>query len=388
MKNNIRDMKLMKDKEENKVLFKPFISPNSKIEILKTLNSRWIGQGPKVDKFEKIISKKLESNNSVIAVNSGTAALTLAYNMIKKKKNLVLAPLFTCTATNIPLVQLGFKLKFIDINKLSLNASLEKYIDHLDDCDAVVIVHYGGGIIKNLDKLYNSCKKKDIPLIQDAAHCFGVKYKGKALSSFADFTIYSFQAIKTITTGDGGALVINKKSKYLEKVPKIKRMRWFGINREEKQKGIWENDIIELGYKFQMTDLAASIGIANLNHLKKIISHRKKLLITYKQYLPKSKVINISGLQNISQSHGAWLQTIICKDRMNLQKFLYSYNIETNQVHYRNDRYSIFKKFRKKFINMDEIEDQYICLPLHHDISVKDVKKICNLISIFYEKNQ
>ena len=164
-------------------------------------------------------------------------------------------------------------------------------------------------------------------------------------------------------------------------------MRWFGIDREEKQKGIWENDIIELGYKFQMTDLAASIGLANLDHLKKIISHRKKLLLAYKKFLPKDKVINISGLQKISQSHGAWLQTIICKNRMSLQKFLYSHNIETNQVHYRNDRYSIFKKFKKNFKNMDEIEDQYICLPLHHEITVKDVKKICNLISIFYEKN-
>lgn len=387
MNKKIRDMKLMKDSEENKVLFKPFISPKSKVEIVKTLNSRWIGQGPKVDKFEKIISNKLEEGNSVVAVNSGTAALTLAYHMIEKRKNLVLAPLFTCTATNIPLVQLGFKLKFIDINKLSLNANVENYINHLDNCDAVVVVHYGGEIIKNLDKLYYSCKKKDIPLIQDAAHSFGIKYKGKALSSFADFTIYSFQAIKTITTGDGGALVINKKSKYLKKEAKIRRMRWFGIDREEKQKGIWENDIIELGYKFQMTDLAASIGLANLDHLKKIISHRKKLLLAYKKFLPKDKVINISGLQKISQSHGAWLQTIICKNRMSLQKFLYSHNIETNQVHYRNDRYSIFKKFKKNFKNMDEIEDQYICLPLHHEITVKDVKKICNLISIFYEKN-
>ena len=159
MNKKIRDMKLMKDSEENKVLFKPFISPKSKVEIVKTLNSRWIGQGPKVDKFEKIISNKLEEGNSVVAVNSGTAALTLAYHMIEKRKNLVLAPLFTCTATNIPLVQLGFKLKFIDINKLSLNANVENYINHLDNCDAVV-VHYGGEIIKNLDKLYYSCKKK------------------------------------------------------------------------------------------------------------------------------------------------------------------------------------------------------------------------------------
>ena len=116
--------------------------------------------------------------------------------------------------------------------------------------------------------------KYNIPIIQDAAHSIGTTYKGKQLAELSDYVMYSFQAIKHFTTGDGGMLLVDK-----ELQDKAKRVRWFGIDRKAKQGGIWENDITEIGYKYQMTDVAASIGLAGLEEIDHPINLRKNYLI-------------------------------------------------------------------------------------------------------------
>ena len=126
--------------------------------------------------------------------------------------------------------------------------------------------------------------KYKIPLIEDAAHAVGATYKKKPIGSISDFTMFSFQAIKHITTGDGGMLFFNNK----KLIDKAKRIRWFGISRENKQKGVWENDISEVGYKYQMTDLGASLGITALNEFQKLLKHRQKIFKIYKDILSRN----------------------------------------------------------------------------------------------------
>ena len=107
------------------------------------------------------------------------------------------------------------------------------------------------------------------------------------IGNISDFTVFSFQAVKHITTGDGGMLTI-KNNKLLKKA---KRIRWFGINREAKHKGTWENDIFEVGYKYQLTDLGASIGLEGLKKFNKIIQHRRKIFNVYEENLSTNKNI-------------------------------------------------------------------------------------------------
>jgi dTDP-4-amino-4,6-dideoxygalactose transaminase len=113
-----------------------------------------------------------------------------------------------------------------------------------------------------------------IPIIEDAAHAVGAKYKGLSIGSISDFTMFSFQAIKHITTGDGGMLVVKNK----DLIDKAERIRWFGIDRKAKQAGIWENDITEIGYKYQMTDIAAAMGIASIKEFDEVSRLRKNFL--------------------------------------------------------------------------------------------------------------
>ena len=368
-------------KEKNKLLlFYPYISKKSYRNIVNTINSRWVGQGPKVDLFEKKFSKMVVNNTHCLATGSGTDSLHLAYILSNiKKGDEVIVPVFTCTATNIPILYLGAKIKFADIDPNTMNIcvkSVEKLITK--KTKAVVCVHYGG-LPCDMQGLTKITKKHKLFLIEDAAQAIGAKYNNQNIGTIGDFSAFSFQAIKHITTGDGGMLSLKNKSDYI----KGKRIRWFGIDREKKYAGTWANDIYEVGYKYQMTDISATLGIDGLNEFKKILKHRRKIYYLYLKLLSKNKKIKCIHDYDKKKYHSAWLFTITLDRKDYLQKKLKLKNIETNQVHFRNDKYSIFKKFakNKRFPNMDKIEDKYLVLPLHHKITVSDVKYICSLIN-------
>ena len=190
--------------------------------------------------------------------------------------------------------------------------------------------------------------------------------------------MFSFQAIKHITTGDGGMLCIKNK----KLINKAKRIRWFGINREDKQKGVWENDIFEIGYKYQMTDLGASLGYTALREFDKLLKHRQKIFKIYKDILSKNRNIHCVDKDDGIRTHASWLFTLLSQEKDKIQKKLREKKIESNQVHFRNDKYSIFKNFvkGKTFPNMDFVEDKYLVLPNHHKISEKKAKYIAQTI--------
>ena len=380
MKNNFTDFPLLEKKNKTYPLFYPYIAKSSIKSIQTVLKSRWIGQGPLVDDFEKIFKNKFAKNNECVAVGSGTDALHLAFILANIKKNdEVICPLFTCTATNIPLLYIGAKIKFADIDPKTMNIS----IDHVKKIitkktKAIIFVNYGG-VPCDLAELNKLKKKYNLTLIQDAAQSLGSKFNNKDITNYADFTIFSFQAIKHITSGDGGLLSFKNK----RLLDSARRIRWFGIDRIKKQGGTWENDIKEVGYKYQMTDLGARLLLDTLKEFTKITSHRKKIFDIYKKVLSKNNKIKILDTPSSSLTNSHWLCTIITNKREFLQKKLRNLNIETNQVHFRNDRYTIFDKFikDKQFPNMDIYENKYLVLPLNHKISSKDAYYISHNIN-------
>ena len=376
---SFREIPLMK-LNEGTVLFHPYVSKNSFKNVKKVLSGRWIGQGPLVDKFELKFKSMFAKKNLCLATGSGTDALHLSYILSGLKKgDEVIAPLFTCTATNIPFLYMGVKIKFADIDPQTMNISIESVKKLITKkTKAVICMHYGG-LPCDLDELHALTKKYKIPLIEDAAHALGATYKGKPIGSISDFTMFSFQAIKHITTADGGMLCMKNK----KMIKKAKRIRWFGIDREKKQKATWENDIFEIGYKYQMTDLGASVGLEGLKDFKKILNHRKNIFNIYLEKLSNNKNIICVNKDDGKRTHAAWLFTIISKKKDFIQKKLREKRIETNQVHFRNDKYSIFKKFvrGKKYPNMDYVENKYLAIPVHHKVSFNKAKYIADLIN-------
>jgi perosamine synthetase len=365
-----KDYSLIKETKNAVTQFYPHIPKNAINALKKVFSGRWIGQGPLVDKLEIIFSKKFGNNMPAVAVGSGTDALHLAYILAGiKKDSEIICPVFTCTATNIPLLYMDAKIKFADIDPETFNIDIESVKKLITKkTKAIVFVNYGG-LPCNLSELTKIAKKNKLLLIQDAAQSLGASYKNKPITYYADFTIFSFQAIKQISSGDGGMLVLKNKSL----LKKAKRIRWFGIDRLAKQGGNWENDIKEIGYKYQMTDIGAALLLESIKEFGKIDKHRKLIFDTYKKIIGKNK--NIKIVDSIeAKGHAHWLFTILLEKKDYLQKELRKLKIETNQVHFRNDRYTIFKKFikNKVFKNMNSVEEKYLVLPIHTKMKVKD----------------
>jgi len=161
---------------------------------------------------------------------------------------------------------------------------------------------------------------------------------------------------------------------------KADRVRWFGIDRAAKLQGIWENDIREVGYKYQMTDIAATLGLAALDEYDTTFALRRRLFELYEAGLREIPGLRFIGGGYTDRLHAAWMCTVEVERRRDLQSKLRDYQIESDQVHYRNDRYSIFGSRRDNLPNMDAIEDKYLVLPLHTKMTEVDVQRVCDVI--------
>lgn len=325
----------------------------SGLYVLKTLYSGQLAEGPMVKQFEKEFGEKFNKKN-VVALNSGTSALELAYDLAGiKKGDEVITPVLTCTATNLPLVRRGAKIVFADIER-DLNISIEDVKKKITKkTKAIVFVHFGGNN-RGLREIMELGRKNGITIIEDAAQAVGSDYWGRA-----DYTAVSLQAIKLLTSGDGGFLITRKKEDY----EKAKRLRWFGIDREKKQKGI-DVDVTEAGYKMHMSDITASIGLGNLRSIDKVIKHQKELMEIYKSY----------GFETHS-----WMA--IGRGNVEATKYIYGkYGIQVGDHHYRNDKYTVFGG-RKKFPMMDRVEGNFFIVPQHYGVS----KHMAHYIGKLYE---
>jgi perosamine synthetase len=363
---------------EGIVLFHPHIPLNAKKYVNEVLDGRWIGQGPKVEEFEQRFEQGFGGSCASLAVGSGTDALHLSYILAGiKEGDEVIAPVFTCTATNIPFLYLKANIRFADVEKGTLNIDVE-HVKRLitPKTKAIVCVHYGG-LPCDMDQLHELGRQHNIQIIEDAAHALGATYKGRKVGAMSDFTMFSFQAIKHITTADGGMLMIRDR----ELLEQAKRLRWFGIDRSAKQKGIWENDITEIGYKYQMNDVSAAIGLASLEEFERTLALRKRLLKRYFDNLEGVDGVDVVGAGYTDREHAAWMMTVMVDRRSDFQMHLRRNGIESGQVHYRNDMYSIFGGRQEgMFPNMDNIESKYLVLPLHTKMNEADVDYICKVI--------
>ena len=349
-------------------LFWPFVPKEAREAVDDVLRSRFIGQGPKVDEFEKEFERFFSVKYSV-SLNSGTSALETAYDLIglKQGDEVISTPL-TCTATNLPLLRRGVKIIWADILKETLCIDpVDVHSKITKKTKAIVQVHLGG-----IKADAGFCH---VPVVSDACQALGI-FTG-------DFTCCSFQAIKHLTTGDGGMLVVNTKSPERDR-NNARLLRWFGIDRRKKIANNWQAykerkmtfDISLPGTKRQMNDIQAAMGLAALKHYDEMIEHRKRLFLIYKDRLKGMDGIKlIDGETNVY-----WLATVLVERRDDFAKAMFESDIDTNLVQVRNDVYKIFGGERTDLPVMNEIEDQYISIPLGNHVSEDEVNYICDTI--------
>ncbi len=333
-------------------LFKPFISKEAITNVVRILSQDQLAEGEEVKLFEQELETML--GKKCLTVNSGTSALELAYELAGiNEGDEVIVPVLTCTATNLPLLHRKAKIVFADITK-DLNIDIEDVKNKITDkTKAIVFVHFGGNN-RGLRELVQLGEETGIKIIEDAAQAVGSDYWGAG-----EFTCVSLQAIKTITSGDGGLLLCKNREDY----EKAKRLRWFGIDRDAKQRG--ENpDVTEAGYKYHMNNISASIGRGNLPYLWKLLDHIKELGDIYRE----------AGMF----SH-LWLAGGLTNDYEGLKKELNDAGYEVGMHHFRNDMYTVFGGRVTDCPTMDEIENKYFFVPLHWDVRLEEANQIATI---------
>lgn len=354
--------------------FKVFMSDEAIKLAAETLASGYIGQGPVVDLFEEELKKKLGFEYGV-TVNSGTSALHLALMLlgIGPGDEVVSTPM-TCVATNNVILLSGADIVWADIDDLG-NISPESVAESITNRTRAIMAVDWGGTPCDYDALREVAG--DIPIIVDAAHSFGAMYKGKPIAACpsVDFMAFSFQAIKHLTTVDGGLLVVPEE--YHERA---RLMRWYGFDRTKGDRMRCLQDLTVVGTKLHMNDVNASIGLGNLRYVDDILARHRDNAAYYDSVFKDTSCISLV-LDDIVSSY--WLYTMHVPDTSRFEKFMLDNGVMVSKVHNRNDIYPAYRRFRKDLPNLDRWFTDMICIPVGWWLSNDDREKIADLVIDF-----
>tara|TARA_Y100000034_G_C6872475_1_gene398536 strand:+ start:344 stop:1492 length:1149 start_codon:yes stop_codon:yes gene_type:complete len=375
------DRQKTEEMRSNIPLFKVFMADDVIEDLSDVLASGYIGQGPKVEEFENLM-KEFVGNPYCNTTNAGTSALHLALHMVKSgERHEVLTTPLTCTATNFPIRANGLDIKWVDVDPTTCNMDLRDLRRKISPKTlAIMVVHWGGYPcdLDELRKVQDECE--DLygfrpPVIEDCAHAFGATYKGKLLGNHGNICMFSFQAIKHLTTGDGGLLVSPDYNMH----SRAKLLRWYGLDREKSPDMRCEQNVSEWGYKMHMNDINATIGIKNFHHLKDVLTKHQE---NGKQYTRSLEGIpGVTLLENADDRESTyWIYTLRVSDRDGFIKKLKESGIAASRVHDRNDKHEGLQEYRSMLPGTDEICSDMICIPCGWWVSEEEIGFVVDTI--------
>lgn len=353
--------------------FKVFMAPDIDEYVLPVLNSGYITQGPMVEEFEFALKSVLGFEWG-LTVNSGTSALMLALHLAGAKRGTtVVSTPMTCSATNEAIALMGADIIWADVDVYG-NINPDDVKRRIKDNTVAVMAVDWGGLPCDYDKLREVIGDRKIPIIEDAAHAFGSNYYDYSVAvSGGDYVCFSFQAIKHLTTGDGGLVVCPDEASY----ERGKLLRWFGLDRTSDDAMRSRQDITEVGYKFHMNDIAAAIGLANMNwaidNIKAARQNAKYYDEVLRDYRPEWPEESESSF---------WLYTIRVASPLYFEKWMAEKGVKVSQVHMRNDNYSCFSKYDGQGLNrLQKFYNTMCAIPVGWWLSDDDMQWIVSCIN-------
>jgi UDP-4-amino-4,6-dideoxy-N-acetyl-beta-L-altrosamine transaminase len=353
------------------------------VAIVETLKSGYLTTGPKVAEFEVALAEKVGAKYAV-AVSNGTAALHIAtLNLNLSQDDEVITSPITFAASANCILYCGGKPVFADIDPHTMLMDIDSAEQKITTkTKAIIPVHYGGELC-DMNKLVQLAKKHNLEIIQDCAHSLGSEFvNGKKQGEFLGQQIWSFHPVKTITTGEGGAITTNDEQVY----KKLLRLRTHGITRDSSQfvnenEGGWYYEMLDLGYNYRITDFQCALGISQLNKLDRFAKRRKEIVKRYNEAF--------SELPITVQSTPQWseptrhLYTIRVDNRRKVFDELVSANIGVN-VHYLPvyllPYYQGLGYKRGLCPNAEEAYNRMISLPLHPQVSNEQLEYVINAV--------
>ena len=365
-------------------MFKPFVSNGASSAVERVLLSGYLNEGVEVSEFSGMIEDFIGIPATM--TNSGTSAIQIALKLSGMSPgDFIITPSMTCVATSQAISWGGGVPFWVDITPKFGCPSAEQVEFALNCCPrakAVVVVSWGG-VPPDLARIKEITSSKGVKLIHDAAHAFGSEIDGLSVAHLADFTCFSFQAIKHLTTGDGGAVVcLDPKLRAL-----AEKSKWFGIDRFESKdesgewKGQrWEIDVDSPGSKMHMNNIAAAIGVSNMAHVDEIMS----------KYRRNHKILE-DGLEGVLPSikspvpganSSCWVYTGLTDPRKRDKhlKSIRSYGVDAGLVHVPNHVYSLYEGSMMSLPGTEEFSSSQISLPCNWSLSEHDMKEIVSVV--------
>jgi perosamine synthetase len=371
-------------------LFKPSVGKEELAAIKEVFDRAWLGLGPKVGEFETEWSKYIGCNSS-IAVNSGTAALHLALAAFRFPPGArVLVPAITFISTAVAALYNQLEPIFVDVNEETLGLDLNDLERKVTkDCVAIMAVHMGGHPLP-MDEIVDFAQSHRLKVIEDCAHCAGGEFQGKKLGTFGDIGCFSFEEKKSMTTGDGGMIC----AKDADLIEPLRAMRWVGIDKDTWKRNAaytfqdtdshhWYYEISELGYKYNMNDLSAAIGLVQLKKLDQMNATKREAIRYYLERLKKAKHISPLLPYDHKSNSAYWMFGVKSEKRDELILHLKKKEIATS-VHYTPlPLQPLFKNHRERIPIARKVYDQMVTLPLFADITKAEIDYVADAILDF-----
>jgi dTDP-4-amino-4,6-dideoxygalactose transaminase len=338
-------------------LFKVHLPPRETLmpRLEAVLYSGQIGEGEVVKRFEAEFGAFI-GNPNALSFSSGTAALHTALILagVQPGDEVISTPM-TAEPTNMAVRHAGARPVWADVDANNGNLSPESIAERIGPkTKAIVVVHYAG-IPASIRRIREIAEPRGIPVIEDAAHALGAVYEGRNIGNHSEYVMFSLQAIKHMTTVDGGMLVCKNPAD----LPVGRRVRWFGIDRAQPRVKV---DVREVGYKYHMNDVTATIGLAQLEGIRPILDRHIDNGRFYDRELS-----GVPGIQscrhdaNVTPAH--WLYTVLADRRDDLARHLTEAGVDCSQAHRRNDQHPVFAESRTDLPGLDCFYSRMLHIP-------------------------
>lgn len=381
----------------------PDISQAEIDEVVDTLKSGWITTGPKTKLFEKRIAAFCETKKAV-CLNSATAAMEMTLRMLGiGEGDEVITSAYTYSASASVIHHVGAKIILVDTGKDSFHIDYDAIADAITEKTKAIIPVDIAGVMCDYDKIFEAVESKKnifkpsniiqetlgrVVVLADAAHSIGAKYKGQPSGSVADFTCFSFHAVKNLTTAEGGA-VTWREIEGVDSEELYKQYMLFSLHGQSKDAlaktklGAWEYDIVAPNYKCNMTDIMAAIGLAQLERYPELLKKRREIIEQYDQAFAQSGIEVLKHFDRENESSGhLYLTRVPVKTEESRNKVIVKMaeaGIATN-VHYKPlPMHTAYKKLGLKmsdYPNAFEMYKNEVTLPLHSKLNDNEVDYI------------
>lgn len=363
-------------------LFKLHVNVDEAIKnVREVLESGYINEGIQVKKLESEFSRIFGTHP--VLLNSCTSAITLALHLcgVKEGDDVVTTPM-TCVASNTPIATKGANIVWSDVEVDTGMPGPEQIREAITSKTKAVIYVAWAGNLGRIEEVSDVCKSRGVPLILDAAHSFAAKYKGlDASKNVADYVCYSLQAIKHITAGDGGVLTLKDENN----LSRAKSLKWFGLDRDSSKdaKGDWKGqqwdvDIVEAGFKFNMNNLTAAIGLSQIPHIENILRKHKENCELYDSIFLNSSIKPI--VRSEYEDTARWVYTVTTPlqgiNKLEAIEKLNAVGIKAGLVHVPNDDYTCFLNFKKILPGVRQFSNTQFSIPCGWWLEKEDVEYI------------